>query len=119
MYLPALTPSSPNPVDVIWDLPSNNRPSPPHSIATIHPLECAGVSHSEKIRHLQQTMSEKKIDVMIISALDEVGEGDRVPTHHLTCMSLDCLAFQFARFGYFLQPRAHLLCDLGGVSRLQ
>lgn len=63
-----LVPLDSNPVDAVWD----NRPNSPVSTMRVHELCYAGVTHQEKIKHVQRYIEEVGAVAMVISMLDEI-----------------------------------------------
>jgi Xaa-Pro aminopeptidase len=55
-------------VDEVW----KDRPLPKASPISIHPLELIGCSIKEKLGYLRGKIAQKKVEAIIISALDEV-----------------------------------------------
>lgn len=58
-----------NPVDAIW---ASSRPAVPNSPITVHPMEYAGVHHSEKIAKVQKELEKTNSVGFVVSMLDEV-----------------------------------------------
>lgn len=58
-----------NPVDAVW---AASRPAVPNSPVTVHPIEYAGVHHSEKIAKVQKELEKTNSVAFVVSMLDEV-----------------------------------------------
>ena len=57
-----------DPVEGIW----NDRPALPQDKIFVHELKYAGVSAKEKIAKIVESLKAKKLDSMLVSALDEI-----------------------------------------------
>ncbi len=57
-----------DPFEEIWE----ERPPIPQNHVFIHPLQYAGESCQEKVKRIRQQMEEDNIDVILITALDEI-----------------------------------------------
>jgi Xaa-Pro aminopeptidase len=58
-----------NPVDAVW---ATSRPAVPNSPIAVHPMEFAGVHHSEKIAKVQKELEKNGSIAFVVSMLDEV-----------------------------------------------
>ncbi|GGK35112.1 aminopeptidase P family protein [Salinarimonas ramus] len=54
---------SPNPIDAIWE----DRPARPKAPVRPHPEELAGLSRSEKLARLRETLAAEKLDALVVS----------------------------------------------------
>jgi Xaa-Pro aminopeptidase len=57
-----------NPVDAVW----HDRPEPSPAPATVHATEHAGQSSQEKRAQVAEWLAEKKLDAVVIAALDSL-----------------------------------------------
>ena len=59
-----------NLVDELWEIEGKEESI--KQPVMIHPLEYSGETSESKVHRIQETMREKQIDYLIISALDEI-----------------------------------------------
>ena len=64
-----LIPLAKNPIDTLW---GKNRPRPPQSPVTIHPLSLAGLSASDKIAELQKKLKEEGQHAAVLTLPDSI-----------------------------------------------
>lgn len=63
-----LVPIKANPVDSVW----SHRPAEPKSKAVPHPIEYAGVPHTDKISSMAKTLKDKDCDALILTFPEEL-----------------------------------------------
>ncbi|KAK6639078.1 hypothetical protein RUM43_007348 [Polyplax serrata] len=63
-----LIPVTNNLIDIIWE----NKPNPPCSLLEPLPLKYSGKTSKVKVDDVRETMKEKKANVLVLTALDEI-----------------------------------------------
>ncbi|XP_013419296.1 xaa-Pro aminopeptidase 1 isoform X2 [Lingula anatina] len=63
-----LVPVAQNLVDIAW----NDRPPPPNNPLIVQPLKYTGSTWQDKVRQVRAKMKEKKVGMLVVTALDEI-----------------------------------------------
>lgn len=70
-----------DPIDSIWE----NRPPLPQDKIFIHDIKYAGKSAADKLKQINDSLRAKKVDAMLVSALDEIAWTLNIRGTDVTC----------------------------------